>query len=434
MNIKEKLKLSNELINQKKFNESKVILQNVLESSPNNLWAINSLLKVTVLLNEYQFIAPLILKRTSFKNSHPSDSEFTNLISNIIEKLRHEIYSKPEYKFIMALVKQSFNEWDTLIRKESTNINRKFKVAVLITGQIRGYETSLPSIKKFLEDVDHDIFFAVWDKLGFRDITQDKRSYKHLNRTFDSDFCNLVNSKDIDLTGYLDAARNLKKHLTPKFEKKIIDNYFSDYKLTLLNECDFEKQYSELERKLTAFHPDSEVVFANSLNMLKMSYSNHIGLCMAKNSNNNYTHILKIRPDFIVNDKYSLKEIISSQTLSNFSFIDSWGGNIGDQFYFGPWKDGCFYNSLWDLWVKMKEPIMDIGNLMKPHKRLYDYLQYGKINYIYLPNISRGLDSSSKIPHHEHINLIKSDFEYFKNNATHDQLHLFNEYLREFSS
>lgn len=449
MNLQSKLEVANEYMLSKKYSKASIEFKNILIKWPNNIWALNGLIKALICDKNYNELIFYIMRRTSLPIAeHASDNDFIASINILLNDLRLSGYDNVMHYRLCRACELEVIEWcrrvgisvekvDAIEFRKSIDYSvinstkQEPRIAVLIAGQFRGYSESINSIKKFLGSVNYDVYVAAWDSFGFRDITSDKRSYKHLGRTFDEGFCNLVTTYDFDLTGYLDSARNLKARLTRPFEKEVVSGVFSKAKINVLDEKQFEDKFTFLETKLSLYHPESEVVFASPINMLKMVYANHDALQQAISSNVNYTHILKVRPDFIFSELESLKGMLSrSKHNPDVSILDSWGNGIGDQFFFGKWESGLFYNNLWSFWLNMDEPIKDIGNLFKPHKRLKDYLKYGHQQFLLHPKLRKGLDESGRIDRNEHLELVLSDFDYFKNNATKEQLRLFGLYSK----
>jgi hypothetical protein len=416
---------------------AKELFQSITESYPNNMWALNGLIKALVVLRRFSEIESLLVRRVSLKTAHESDNEFIGVVNSIFSGLKNESPSKVEcYKRyrdeVFSWAKSLSVNTDLFVNTtcDPTCSELTSKVAVLVSGQFRGYEYSLESLKVFLGEVDCDIYISAWDCFGFRDITSDKRSYSHLNRTFDPIFCKLVKDLDVNLSDYFNTARLVHSELTKPFDKEVVLNVFPNSCINILNDVNFEKKFKYLEKKLTSFHGSQEI-FASSINMLKMVYANFDVQQQAIQSQAKYTHTLRVRPDFIFNENVKIEDLINeSEESKGTCFLDSWGGEgvISDQFFFGDYKTGCFYNGLWDFWQKMEAPIDDIGNLLKPHKRLNDYLAFGGVGYSLLPDIRKSLDDSSRINREKHIDLILSDIDFFNSHASEQYLSLFNKY------
>ena len=447
MNVELEMKEGGELLSSGNLSAAIVRFRNVYEKYPNNVWSLTYLIKSLVLKKDIINAIPYIHARVKkVSEAHPSDKEFIFVVNQFFKHVRLQVFEHQEYLLLNKAISELIYSWcvnhgystnkiDLLEHckedssQASGNKEKNVRVAVLISGQLRGYQRSIKSIKEFIDDVTCDIYFAAWDRAGFRDITSDKRSYSHLARTFDADFCHLVKKLGVDLTGYIDASLPLKEVLNYPVSKSTITKIYPNSHVKILSESSFETEFDYLQKKLTTLYGDTAEIFARGVNMMKMVYANYEALNMAKSSGNNYTHILKLRPDFVITSKYSLKELLNSKIMSQgYSFLDSWSDEVSDQFYFGSWNDGNYYNNLWEFWLQNQMKVDDIGNLFKPHKRIKDYLRYGNIPYVLLPSIRDDLDSSNKILKSDHINLVKSDYSGFKQKATKEQILFFEEY------
>lgn len=435
-----------EHLESKRFSEAVACYSRITEKHPNNIWALCFLVKSQFLNGMIFETIPPIIKRISIeKEKHDSDNFFINTVNELLQYTRKHAVNKPCLLHYGEFVEKLLAEWYTTADIDLGNVNFSSsfpvednlkddnlspRVAVLIAGQFRGHQYSIPSIRRFISGVNCDLYISAWDRFGFRDITSDKRSYKHLERTFDAHFCNLVNELNVDLTGYIDSITNLRSHLGGKLTKEFVLEKFSDATVEILNEELFEKDNSKLESKLLSFYPKSKTVFANSINMMKMVFANYSCLQQAKNSNIRYTHIVKIRPDFVISSNRSLAELMENIALKkSYCFVDDWGGEVSDQFFLGEWDSDVYYNDLWNFWSQMEKPISDIGNLNKPHKRIKDYLAHGKIKYIFASGIRDSLDSSNRISKSNHIEIIRQNYSEFEKIATPSHIELVRSYL-----
>lgn len=196
------------------------------------------------------------------------------------------------------------------------------RIALIITGQLRGYLDALPSLAKKFSDLSKvDVFISTWKRIGMTTFSTER-----LERIFDSDLIlSLKNSGNIhqaeeiyknhcNLSGQIDAV-NLQKQLY---------NIFPGVRSININiEDDFVTPYCEMS------------------NPEKMYYHNAFWV---KNSDvfkkNKYSLVIKTRPDLhFPKSTMSFNELDPSNHIftedSNGWIYREWGFGVGDQLIYG---------------------------------------------------------------------------------------------------
>lgn len=199
---------------------------------------------------------------------------------------------------------------------------RKPKIAVCISGQLRGYEAAWPTIKSGLFfDADIDVFLHVWEKIGRKEPMP-----AQANRVFDGEFLKAYRSV-VNQIGYA-AAKQVYKNLL---------NIDDLGRVTLAQLSEF---YDTPEAQII-IEDDEATRFSAFTNMDKMYYK--VSACHAfmKSFKRDYDLIVRLRPDKALQQRNPdfAWEALSAECERNTVFADfkmsinrNIGLVIGDQF------------------------------------------------------------------------------------------------------
>ncbi|QDG36256.1 hypothetical protein FJN13_16210 [Alteromonas mediterranea] len=373
------------------------------------------------------------------------DYALNNLKSNNILLGNSKLYSLCYYQLCCWVKKNGTlnkNNWVKnrlnrlrLYDLESTGSNsgkayQKPKVAVIVTGQLRGEGDSLPSVRDFLEGTNYSIFFNVWDKYGFRAPAANALSLNHLRRLFDDSFVDLLQEYQVDFETYNGTFGVTDFLQSKKAESADLKSYFSGQEVQVHVEPEegFEKRFDALLNRLSSFHAD-EGGFAKPSNMLKMLYMNYLSLEQIKKSVESFDYILRVRPDFIINPHHNCCELIQNVNLDDVVITDEWHGEISDQFALSSKKNMITYLELFSFLEKAEAPLLDITNLSKPHKRLTDYFIFNELRVLPIDDLRKGFDLSLKLSIEKHQEVIRKSEQYKQHKAPESMKQFIERYL-----
>jgi hypothetical protein len=178
---------------------------------------------------------------------------------------------------------------DVLIKRAYLNIfkendfkklkEKKLKIAVCVSGQLRGYRKAFETWNKFdFNKHDTDYFCCVWNKLGRKKIVK-----QHIHRVFDKHF-----------------SQAFLKELTSKNEEemhKLFTNLYTYFENTdIINEMEIKEFYSAKKVKVI-----NEENYRDKTDMHNMHFM--IQKCYELIENpKEYDIIIRIRPDKLINN------------------------------------------------------------------------------------------------------------------------------------
>ena len=139
---------------------------------------------------------------------------------------------------------------------------------------------------------------------------------------------------------------------------------------------------------------------------------NYLSLEQLKENLESFDYILRIRPDFIINQRHKCSELIQSVNLDDVVITDEWHGEISDQFALSSKKNMTVYLELFSFLEKAKAPVLDITNLTKPHKRLTDYFIFNALRVLPISDLRKGFDLSLKLSIEKHQEVIRESERY----------------------
>lgn len=214
-----------------------------------------------------------------------SNNESWRLLSKNLEKVRRISQEK------------NINEFSPKVTK------RKLKVAVCISGQLRGYEKALESWKGLFSDesIQFDIFVHSWVNIGFALPIGEKA-----NRWFSPE--EMIKFRDLSF-----------------FYKNGVENRFPGFYsfLKKIGVTSEEKVAKAVGAKKVVLEDDLSDTYKNFSNPKKMYYKIYAAHLLAKNTDS-YDLYLRIRPDLILQEKeIDYHEILSRSSRDRAVFTGS---------------------------------------------------------------------------------------------------------------
>ncbi|MFV2030304.1 hypothetical protein [Neisseria sp. S1] len=271
------------------------------------------------------------------QNKNVSSTEEIQICQNFlkIHNLDHRSISRI---FLEARIK-SLQKISTTLPKTS-----KLKVALLICGQLRGFEYTLPRFaKKFAHLGLIDAYVSTWEEVGYT-----RFNLQNTYRIFDKPTCDfIIENKDaLDLSKFDEEIyRYTAQIYSPERIQEILNNQLSwcnNLKINLKNHQEYP--YNKMS------------------NAEKMYYHNSYWIeTLNEDYFKQYDLIIKIRPDYFFKDDapISVKDLSSKNLLTdtpNYLFQE-WGFGLGDQ-----------------LWIGMPEPMLSLLSCHKRDSISYEYM------------------------------------------------------------
>ena len=223
-------------------------------------------------------------------------------------------------KLVSSLLKKRLNNLQISIKHNRTTLSKN-NLALLITGQLRGYEESLKLLNEKLNNFNEiDVFLSTWSNIG-----RTRLNWQNAYRIFEEDALNLLleYKDDIDLSGIeakLDASLIMGYDDILKSLKSILTNAKS-IRIHVKN--------------------DKEYPFNRMNNSEKMYYHNIFWIeTLGSDFFNKYDHMMKVRADCLYSNNDQI--IIDDENSQPMVFTDAsgwlfeeWGFGIADQVWFG---------------------------------------------------------------------------------------------------
>ena len=282
-------------------------------------WVISKLFRFPLFHNNArlfnQFLDEIIKDNFSFRQLSSKQTLHLLTMSYAISKpsvflaLISKIKSQVNTNDVLML--SFINNFDLPITKNKNITSRKLKVALCISGQMRGYEKAFESWSLLkLQEHDIDIYIHTWDNLGRR--YPDPEVVGSVERSFSNELVVKLVKKAMRLYS-LDEFKSAYPSLDSELNSS-----------SLVCVSDLKRVYGE-ESKIVIEH---ESDFSNLTNQDKMHYKIASVLSMI-DSPNDYDLIVRIRPDksfTIADDKFDLNEIYNASLNGRVIFAEE---NLG---------------------------------------------------------------------------------------------------------
>lgn len=324
--------------------------------------------------------------------SYASKFEIKNLLSrNEISNLI-KIDSKRSYKWTEIsghyLDKPFFNKKNILCETQK-NIKSKKRVAVLISGQMRGYKEALPDVvNKLIKPLDADVFLSTWLQSGYRE-----PSSLESERIFDGEF--LVTWKEVLINYSLKELKKLYVHTFDYLES-----------LGTVDKYDIQKLISP---KNSIYDDASDSEFYNWSGSKCMHYKMKSAFSLSK-EHSHYDVYIRLRPDKKITGINIEKLNALIQSVGENDILFRSGVNTGpfgiaicDQFSLGGYNAMQAYHNIYDNELFFTENQLP-GNLYQPHFSQAFMLFFNKFNW---SSIDGTLEFGDLISIKPDLNLLK---------------------------
>lgn len=266
-----------------------------------------------------------------------SSEEERRICQNFLT-LHHLPLGSVEHNFLETRIQ-------SLQRPPTPFVQKKpLKIALLICGQLRGFEYALPRFeKKFATLGDIDAYVSTWEDVGYT-----RFNLQNAYRIFDKHTCDyLIEHKDTYDFSKFDGeiAKYTSEIYSPESIKQLLEKHLHWCKSLMIN----LKRYKE--------YPYNKMS-----NSEKMYYHNSYWIeTLGHEHFKKYDLIIKIRPDYFFRDENA----ISLAGLSNTAILtdtpdylfQEWGFGLGDQ-----------------LWIGMFEPMLHLLNCHNRESLSYRYM------------------------------------------------------------
>ncbi|KAA6234045.1 hypothetical protein FMM58_00720 [Campylobacter sp. LR291e] len=341
--------------------------------------------KLETLTKQY-FLTKLLLYFYNQKNLAFLDHNFSRLLNLLFVEIAQNNTNDIELPFIKIIYENlrqnypSLNELYLQKQKLYANLEQKplnspLKIAVLISGQIRGnYEEIFKEFNKtFIDNLNADAFVCTWDKhYEYPGLCHARHSHMSWVGRICTGF---VYPKDIEKTSFLinNMPNTYKKLDTTSMPLKTNKNIFKTIQnikdILILNE-------EEIFEKEIKGYKNSNV--KTQLNIYKMLYCWKEGLNQIlnyeKENNITYNFIIRLRPDIVVTKIPKTQSLL--RLKENELYTSCFNGMVGDNFFFGQRKTMVKTLSLYDDIKKTKSLayIKEIPNIDSIHFILYRHI------------------------------------------------------------
>lgn len=234
----------------------------------------------------------------------------------------------------------------------NSNKRKRLKLAVEISGQLRGYEKVWEKVKQQLKDIDYDVYISTWENIGIKSIDS-----RHANRVLET---NLAKAwTEINQALGTTLQKELYKELLDYIENRKSYVTFEDLSLF------YETQYIKIDKEDVPFFK----AFTNQQKMYYKMYDVH------QMVNGDYDLYMRIRPDLqlVINEKINWQKLYEQTNDSILTFRKPWIHRgtifIDDIFFIGRKEE---YERLINTWHSFEEfNRQNIpGNIIEPHTPL----------------------------------------------------------------
>ncbi|ODN36828.1 hypothetical protein [Pasteurella multocida] len=275
-----------------------------------------------------------------------SSDEERKICQNFLT-LHHLTLGSTEYQFLEKRIQSLQRPSTPLLQK------KPLKIALLICGQLRGFEYSVPRFeKKFAPLGDIDAYVSSWEDVGYT-----RFNLQNAYRIFDKHTCDhLIEHKDTyDFSTFdEEIAKYTSEIYSPESIKQLLAKHLHWCNALMIN----------LKRH-------KEYPYNKMSNSEKMYYHNSYWIeTLGHEYFKKYDLIIKIRPDYFFRDENAipLTALSSTSVLTDTPdyLFQEWGFGLGDQ-----------------LWIGMSEPMLHLLNCHNKESLSYRYMYafYNKESY-----------------------------------------------------
>lgn len=334
-----------------------------------------------------------------------------NLVKENIDSLTNETKSvllkylvsdRCKYEFDSA---QAFLNNTTVLPKKIISMYNKetLKVAVLVSGQMRGYENSVTRLKEILAGTKTKFFIHTWENNGVN-----KKSSNKYSRVYPTIFSNLLT----ELVTFTKL-----EHIEDSL-RKIDEIIFPD---ALVTETELKESYG----------PETQIVIEKdrkmSSNHEKMYYKMFKAHELLEESEE-FDLYIRIRPDLVIefNDPFDINNVYNTIKDSNIVFTERgyaysyYGYGIDDKFSICNKETMKIYSSVWKSWSQNKEKTSLVG-----HVDLARVLMDNGIGSYSLEKMAKFTFSDSKVINYDVLKILNQLQEKFENHEIANIIELF---------
>jgi hypothetical protein len=317
-------------------------------------------------------------------------SELLNHVSNNQTQIKKSLNNKDTKALTKKLQKKTYQGLHSgkNIIAGHTGITfpfrKKLKVAVCISGQLRGYKKAFDSWgKSILAGLDYDIYVHSWESIGGSGAEPFRKILPFTSNAFKDayrEYCLTLSFENIQLE-YPTLFKYLKQSNNTTTEE--VSTYYNAKKVVLESE------------KAPKFDD-----FSNSD---KMHYKLHACDQLVQESGKKYDLILRIRPDFLISfTAFNWRHIYDICHSQPVIFSDlPFGTNymscmVGDQLAVGSPETIGVYANTWGLYPNLAENgLLKCGNNLIGHESIAMNCWIHKIEFEKLPLKKGGLVEAS---------------------------------------
>jgi hypothetical protein len=225
------------------------------------------------------------------------------------------------------------------------------KLAVLISGSLRTFSSAWPHNERILSslDIDYDIYLHTWTEIfgTHRNVAKAKAPRRLFWRWLPTKF---------------ESAQSYypQEFISPNLKTQILVEDFPDLAKNILHYSDVSSSKNALRFKNSC---------AMYLGMEKVAR-------MALDSQNDYSHFLRLRTDFLLSPKFSID--LTQEIVMCGDGVNLAGHHISDQCFYAPWG---LINPIMFNFQNLRESVADKGWFNQ------DYGYFRKAEFVLFENL-----------------------------------------------
>ncbi|MEP1383341.1 MAG: hypothetical protein ABJK64_06050 [Paraglaciecola sp.] len=286
--------------------------------------------------------------------------------------------------YLKAILKENFSA--SFIRScelfdsfpfKSFKKNKKLKVAVCLSGQMRNYKNAMKRLKSALADYEVTYFIHTWEKTGGK--KAGAMDVHQLSRMTGKNIANkIINNSEGNLDLHTRFPRffdELSKQIDskPNITYAELGAEYPNSICVIEDDSDFKATKIDLPVNVNTYKMLYKIYMCDKL---RREYENEHGI--------DFDAVIRIRPDLVVSDKLDLPSIIAERTVATGFIVNRF---IDDQIYITTPKT---MTVLCDLWVELnqyenlvgREPLISTKS---PHNLIWSHFHIKNLNYTIIP-------------------------------------------------
>ena len=292
------------------------------------------------------------------------------------------------------------------------------KLALLLSGQIRGTTKASESIINTVAGCDADIFLTCWDHSGFKTPTEEV-GIAPLKRHLPEKLFNfLAESKLSNKESVLlfNSLKNFGTIFSNEIDPYVLAKKFSARKVYVEIERHFEEKFGPtIAQRAQIYGGVAENTTAmNSVKMIYMIEKSFQNMLIFEQTHGiHYDYIARVRPDLIMEGNFKFQNYIEMASQSDSIFLNAFNFNVpSDMIAIGRRASMATYHTVFTEWLEQDSRAFGaVPAPSAPHSRLRDLMLQKSIGFSLLPNCVIGFDGQYDFPLQIIVDALRADLE-----------------------